>query len=262
MIIPLLEIFRIELRQCLRIKRLIWQTLLLLAPTLIIVLVSLVGEEKPDRTTFIGLGYFLFIQIFTPLISLMYGSNMIAHEVDNKTITYLLIQPVPKWLMLVAKYLANVLATTALLWVTLFISSGTTVILNPTQTWDGLVGISLTFALVVFIGSAIFIALFNLISLITPKPLLFGLAYCLLIEWLLSNLPMLLQHLSISYYLRHLLLANSLIKDFFTSQISVAWLGQIMSWGNALLTLAIILGIGLGLSVFIFRSREFILAEE
>lgn len=258
---PFVEIFRLELRQAVNLKRIIWLSLFLLVPTFIIIVINLSGS-KTDQRDFIGVGYFFFIQTLTPLISLIYGANMIAHEIDNKTLTYLLIRPVPKWLIILAKYLANVLVATGLIWIASLICLIMAILLNHNYHWENIVGIFIPFLLTNLVGAAVFTAIFNLMGLITRKPLLFGLAYCLLIEWLLSNLPMTLQNLSVSYYLRNLLVSNSFIRDIFIKEISPEWLGSVMTLTGVLFSLFIVLAVVLGISVFIFRRREFILSEE
>src|SRR5919197_1051607 len=49
-----------------------------------------------------------------PLTALLYAAGMIQDEVEEQTLTYLLIRSLPRWALYVTKYLATLCVTTVL----------------------------------------------------------------------------------------------------------------------------------------------------
>ena len=47
-----------------------------------------------------------FLLFLSPFVALFYGTSLIADEVENKTITYLLTRPVQKYMITIGKFLA------------------------------------------------------------------------------------------------------------------------------------------------------------
>ena len=58
--------------------------------------------------------WFLYIPFIIPVLGVFYGTSLIADEVDDKTITYLFVRPIPRGAVLIGKYLAYVVCTTLL----------------------------------------------------------------------------------------------------------------------------------------------------
>jgi ABC-type transport system involved in multi-copper enzyme maturation permease subunit len=102
------------MRELVRPKRLVASFILaLLAPGLAFALRSSIGDEFEPfviYNTFSALIVFGFVLVIT---SVVYGTGVISQEVEQKTIVYLLTRPVPRWRILVIKFLAAVTGTVA-----------------------------------------------------------------------------------------------------------------------------------------------------
>ena len=49
-----------------------------------------------------------------PLTALLYASGMIQDEVEEQTLTYLLMRPLPRWALYLTRFVATLLTTTLL----------------------------------------------------------------------------------------------------------------------------------------------------
>ena len=55
--------------------------------------------------------WLLYLRFIVPVLGIFYGTALIADEVDDKTITYLFVRPIPRGAILVGKYLAYLVTT-------------------------------------------------------------------------------------------------------------------------------------------------------
>ena len=63
-------------------------------------------RASPGRRVFGGMIWLLYLRFIVPVLGVFYGTALIADEVDDKTITYLFVRPIPRGAVLVGKYLA------------------------------------------------------------------------------------------------------------------------------------------------------------
>src|SRR5437660_9997763 len=100
-------LFWLTLRQQARGRRLIVLGVLFLVPTVVAVLVrALEANVNIDLLEF-ALVFNLIPHALVPLVAFLYSAGMIHDEVEEQTLTSLLVRPLPKW----ALYVTTLMAT-------------------------------------------------------------------------------------------------------------------------------------------------------
>jgi ABC-2 type transport system permease protein len=172
-------------------RRRIW--LLVPLPLLLIGMAALargVGAPAADWGEAIigGLGFTAVL----PVIALIVGTGVLGSEIDDGTITHILSKPLPRSEIIFTK---------------LGVATGVTAVFSGVPLF--VVGLiagdsAVAFALVVgaVIGSLAYCSLFLLLSVVTRRPVLVGLAYVVLWEGVLSSILTGTQKLSIQQYVQ------------------------------------------------------------
>jgi ABC-2 type transport system permease protein len=215
--------------------------LLLPLPVLLIGLAILAHALRPDPTDWgapvlSGLGF----AVVLPMIALLVGTGVLGAEIDDGTIVHLLATPVARRDIVLAK-LAVAAGITALVGAGSMFITGTIV--------DG-VRLGFGVALASVLGACAYSAVFLALSLLTRRPVLFGLLYVLIWEGLLGNLLAGSRLLSIQQYMLTIA-AKAGDTTLLTHRVSLA---------AALIMLAVFL-VG-GTLVAIDRLRSFTLTGE
>jgi len=75
-----------------------------------------INGERLDGTALFGLMiWLLYVRFIVPVLGMFYGTSLVADEVDDKTITYLFVRPIPRGAVLIGKYLAYFVCTALLI---------------------------------------------------------------------------------------------------------------------------------------------------
>jgi ABC-2 type transport system permease protein len=200
-------LYVLTLRQHLHGKRWMIMGVLFLLPAGLAVLiratVPVLPNEKPEFTLGLefSLAFMLIPQALLPLAALLYATGVIEDELEEQTITYLLIRPISKWALYLVKMLATVTTTvlltivfTVLTYLAIFVGGDT-----PATTV-----LSRCFTAVSIHCTAVctYSCLFGLISLLTKRSLIGSVLYILVFEWLLGNLPLAIRLITVIYYAR------------------------------------------------------------
>jgi hypothetical protein len=165
--------------------------------------VRIEGASVPGPTVFSGMIWLLYLRFIVPVLGVFYGTALIADEVDDKTITYLFVRPIPRGAVLTGKYLAYlvttvcvVLPSVVLLYLLVVpLGHGSLAASFPALLKDlGLLGV----------GLAAYGALFAFIGAYFKYPLVTGLLFAFGWEQLALLLPGYLRRLTIAYYLQSL----------------------------------------------------------
>ena len=184
-----------SLRQLLGQRRTLFLAALALVP-LAAAVVYRVGEGDPDPAEFaaqVVLGG-LVVNGLLPLAALILGTAALGNEIEDGTIAYLLTKPVARWRILAGKLLAS-WGATALIVLAGAVVSGAVVLAGEGE-WRILAG----FLIALAAGSLAYAALFALLSLLTSRALLVGLAYAFIWEGVITNFAPGVQRLSIREY--------------------------------------------------------------
>lgn len=156
-------------------RRLLVVLLLVLVPLLVpALLIAASGTASAEVA--LGLIRNLVLAVLLPVLCLVFATGAVGNEVRDGTMVNLVLKPLPRWVVLAAKYLAAVLAT----WAVLLPAEAVAILVVARGQASGrlLGGVALASAL----GALAYIAVGALLSLVTSRALLIGIAYVLLWE--------------------------------------------------------------------------------
>jgi ABC-2 type transport system permease protein len=169
----------VTIRGLLTRRRLILLILLAALPVGIALLVRVSGG-RPDADRVLDT---LVVRAVMPLIALIVGTAALGSEIEDGTAVYLMVKPIPRWQIVLAK-MAVAAGLTAALVVPAIVLTG--VLLS------GLGSNSLTtvwaFAVAALAGGTAYAVAFVTLSAFTSRALLLGLGYTLLWEGVLAGL--------------------------------------------------------------------------
>src|SRR5437762_2685059 len=104
-------LFWLTLRQHLRGRRLLVLCFLYLLPLGLVILIRAVESHFQPARAEIDILFTLIPHTLVPLTALLYATGMIHDEIEEQTLTYLLVRPLPKWGIYLTKLLATMLLT-------------------------------------------------------------------------------------------------------------------------------------------------------
>jgi ABC-2 type transport system permease protein len=198
---PLATLYTLTLRQHQHGKRWIVMAILMLLPPGLAILVRATAHDVPG----VGLEFmfaFMFIpQALLPLIALIYASGMIQDEQEEQTLTYLLIRPIPKWVIYIVKLLATV-TTTVFLTVVLTALTYTAIYYRSSSPIQDVLPRCVQACLIHSLAVVVYCCLFGLLSLITKRILIVGILYIAIFEGLFANLAFGIRLITVIYYAR------------------------------------------------------------
>jgi ABC-2 type transport system permease protein len=195
-------LFWLTLRQHARARKLLFLGCLFLLPSVIAVLARVTEPTLRLTQTEYAMVFTIMPSALVPLLALLYGCGMIQDEIEDQTLTYLLVRPLPK----AAVYLTKLLAT--LLFTILF--AAVFVVVTFVAVWVGspeftkAVTPEVVGKTVCLMGLALtgYVSLFGLLSLLVNRSLMVGVAYIAVFEILLANVDFAVRKLTVVYYFR------------------------------------------------------------
>src|ERR1051326_2244228 len=102
-------IFKTAIRDLLRTKRIIASLLLIAVPTGIALLWRFAAADAFDPyDAYNTLSSVVVYGFLLVILSVVFGTGVISQEIEQKTIVYLLTRPVPRWRIVLMKFLAAV----------------------------------------------------------------------------------------------------------------------------------------------------------
>jgi ABC-2 type transport system permease protein len=122
----------------------------------------------------------IVLGVLLPLTALVFGTSAFGGEVDDGTLIYLMVKPVPRWRLTFSKYVVAFLATLAVIIPSLFLA------------WIAMqngapVRVPLAFAAGGTIGALIYCAIFVTLGITSRRALAIGLLYIVAFENVLSR---------------------------------------------------------------------------
>jgi len=251
----LVAMFTLAVRQQVHGWRLIVLSLLYLLPAGLLVVISLTAPVQQQGEIFkFAFLYNLIPHALAPVTSLLCSAGIVRDDVEEQTLTYLLLRPVPRPAMYAIKLLASLLISAAL---TAFFTAVTLVLIaflanesfNAALAWQaGKIVTILTLAQVAYCG------VFGLLGLLMRRSLLVGVAYILILEGILASFDTVARRMTVMYYFRVLVLRwlNPANGD--------KWVVRLSTAPSSTTCIEILLGAGLVLTILgslIFAVREF-----
>ena len=195
-----------------------------------------------------------YLRFAVPVLSVFYGTSLIADEVEGKTITYLFTRPVSRSAVLVGKYAAFLVCTALVVLPSVMI---TYAVIVPIKA-DAL-GMAFP-ALVADLGAvtpglASYGALFTLMGTAVKGPLLMGLIFIFGWEPIAIALPGHLKYLTVTHYLQALV---SHAMPSSAASVLQSFLREAPSLGTGLVALTAIWIGSLVLAAVVVERREFV----
>jgi ABC-2 type transport system permease protein len=198
----LAALFGLTLRQYVRGRRLLILSLLFLLPSVLAAVTRLLPHPpEPEHMEFVFVLNFI-PHALAPLVALLYAAGMIQDEVEEQTLTYLLLRPLPRWALYLAKLAAAWLVTAVLTGVFTTLALAVVWWGQPELWGDVLPVRAAKVAGLLALAQFGYCALFGALGLFTRRSLLVGLAYIVAFEGLLANVRIVARQLTVMYYFR------------------------------------------------------------
>ena len=188
------EIFRLSLRQLLGRWRLLVILLLAALPTLLILLIRLLSEAEltfADDDIINPIIDGMVVGGILPIVTMTLATAAFGNELEDKTLYYLVLKPVSRVSIVLAKLLATLVVAVPLVVVSGVVASA--LVGAETQTLG-------TLALALAASVTTYASIFTLAGLLTPRALAYGLVYVLVWEGLLSTIVSGVRYLSVRGY--------------------------------------------------------------
>ena len=260
-------LFLLSLRQMLGGKK-IWILAVFLSLPILLLAVVLAAsgfdfpEEPGVDVEGFALSAFLYVmypQSLCILASLLFGASLLAGEIEDKTLTYLFTRAMPRWKVLVGKYLATSFVLSGLILVSMSIAYVLCGFPIGIRVWGAL-------AATVTSACFAFTALFCLLGLLVPRRAIpVGLIYAVIVEGILSVVPALVNELTISFYLRSMAwhiadvqLPSNAVDDFEREVAPFVAGADVPTAALALVAISIVT---LSVSAWLIHRREWPLTE-
>ena len=258
-----LRIFELSIGQTLWSRRTVFMALVVGLPVVVsVVLRVLVAFDVPVmRGPVTGPGVFglmfwaFFVRFAVPVLAVFYGTAIIADEVEDKTITYLLTRPVRRASVVLGKYLsylactiAVVLPSIVVMWLLVVPINGSLAVSFPDLVAD---------LLILVIGLAAYGAVFTLVGAGLKRPLVFGLLFVFGWENLALALPGYLRQLTVAHYLQGLVPHAMPVEG--PLSILQSALAEVPSMAESLIGLGVLTVLCLWLAARAVERREYVL---
>lgn len=174
-----LRIYHLSLGQMLWSRRTLFMAMIVAAPVLVAGVargadVTVNDVRVNGAQVFGALIWLLFLRFVVPVLGVLYGTSLIADEVEDKTITYLFTRPVQRGAVLVGKYLSYLTCTTLL--VVPSIMAVYLLLTPPAQVPAGFSDLLQNLGTLA-LGVAVYGALFAFIGAVVRRPLVIGLVF-------------------------------------------------------------------------------------
>ena len=169
----------VTLRALLGRRRIVLMVLLASLP-IIVGLVIRLGGGRPDPG---GILDTLVIRTVMPLIALVVGTAAVGSEIEDGTVVFLLVKPIDRWLIALAKLVVAV-GLTAVLVVPPIILTGVLVGGFGSES----IRLAVGYAFAAIVGGSAYAVAFTALGILTTRALIVGLAYTLLWEGVLAGL--------------------------------------------------------------------------
>jgi ABC-2 type transport system permease protein len=215
-------------------RRSIGVVLLAAAPVLVAAVIAIGGGLGDSATLAADVFSTITLGLVIPLAALVFGTAALGTAIEDGTIVYLLVKPVPRRTVVLAAMLVAT-AATALLAVAASLLAG---LLLVGFTAPGLLA---GMAVAALLASVLYVVVFVTLSIFTSRALLVGLGYVLLWEGLVTSLLAGTRILSIREYATSTMLALAGTEGSGAAQASVA-LPEALALSLAVVAAAFLLG--------------------
>lgn len=250
----LAALFVLTLRQHFRGRRLLVLSLLFALPGVLAAVVAVTSRGAPAAALEFAFVFNLIPHALAPLAALLYAAGIIQDEVEEQTLTYLLLRPLPHWALYLVRLLATLLVTTFLCVVFTTATFAVIAVTASEPAAAGLIGRAWKMAVLLALTQVAYCGVFGLLGLLMRQSFLAGVVYIAALEGLLATIPTVGRRLTMMYYFRVLVLrwlAPAAGRDW---QIDLVTAPPARTCVLTLLTVGIVSAL---LASLLFAGREF-----
>lgn len=203
------HVFQLSLRQLISRRRLLVILILAILPVALSAIMAALASDEPNYieefSDVIIDG--LIVAVLLPIVTMVLATMSFRHELDDRTLSYLVLKPIPRWMIVLPKVLAAVVAGGLLV----MISGTIATVIGPESS------IQAVFAVLValFIGVTTYTMIFTWAGLISSHALGFALVYVFLWEALVTSLLEGTRYLSVRGYV--LAIMNGIDEERFSA---------------------------------------------
>ncbi len=247
-------IFSMTFGQMFWSKKTFFMSMVLLLPVVLAIIFRFSRHSSNDAASIFSIFVLgIFVLFLSILVSLLYGTSIVADEVDNKTITYLLTRSVSKSSIILGKFTAYLLGTSLLLFLSLLITFLLTATAPKMQhSFVSNLGLFGKYLGVIVLALAAYGSIFTFFGASFKHPVIIGLLFAFGWEKITVVVPGLIKKISVICYLLSALPTDRLPKD-----ISDGLFESTIQPALSIIILLLITGVFLGLSVFSIYHREY-----
>lgn len=178
--------------------------------TLLIWMAKLLLEKQGPGLSnlFPQISFFLFLHFLLPLTAVFIGTAIVADEVEERTLPYLLVRPVPRRTIILAKTVAGVVTVGMILFVSLGLTYSLMVLDKGVSNWVSNLPGLIRSGGVLFLGLLVYVPLFGFLGGTLKRPVLTGLLFSFGWENTVSLFPGNTKLFTVAYYL-HVIFPHS-----------------------------------------------------
>ena len=252
---PFKVTFRITFDQTIKSKKTIFMLILAFLPVFLTLYYRIAQPEhivKPSLVLFHVMMFFLlFVSI---LIALFYGNAMIGDEVDNRTIIYYFTRPIPKFTIILGKFVAYIASVFLILIPPMLLSF--LIILSDKEMSGDFASTVDIFARqlgVTMLGLMVYGSIFMFFGTSLKHPIISGLLFAFGWEKIMLIVPGLIRKFSVAHYL----ISAFPIDPSMRTALDDVSKGTTSSPTASIITIIIITIVFLGLSIYTIYNKEY-----
>jgi ABC-2 type transport system permease protein len=265
-----IRIFDLSLGQMLWSRRSVFLAVLVGGPVVMASMIRLAATLQPaalPRINGLRIGgpalfgvmiWLLYIRFIVPVLGVFYGTSLIADEVEDRTITYLFVRPVPRSSVLLGKYLSYLVCTTLLVLPSVVLVYFLVVPIGGAGVGPEFPALLADLGMLA-VGLASYGALFALVGARLKRPLLTGLVFAFGWEPGVLLFPGYLKRATVAYYLQALV-PHAIPQDSAVSALMQVF-QEIPSVATSLLCLTLMTLLTLWLAGRAVETREYVLEQ-
>lgn len=251
------DMFYIAIERMLPRPRSFWVFLLLSLPVFFAILLRIYPPKGLPLTGFELYGIVValfFVRNLLPLVALLFGSALISDAVDSKTLTYFLTRPISRLSIFLGEFMAYLVTVLTLTLPCVVLTYVVLTVGTPQGAGFGAPSLLQDLgacALTLFTYGAVF----ALLGVSLKRPLIPGLLFLFVWEGFVANFPGDAPNYTLSAY------ARSLIRHRPAEEGLAELFSKFFGVGESVMVLGIVGVVALGLSIWIFSKREYVISS-
>jgi ABC-2 type transport system permease protein len=186
----------------------------------------------------------IFASFMVPICALAYGTASVGGDREDHTLLFVLVRPIPRWLVLLAKF-------TATLPLTVGLTAGTFFGYCLLAGQPGAIAYQLYLPTILGMTLA-YVGLFHLFAVALRHSTIVALVYAIFMELLLGNMPGIIKRVAVNYYGRSLMYAAGASEGLTRPDGFEPLSSSVASWALAGIAIGAVL-----LAMLVFERREY-----